>query len=190
VLVPKVSKSQDLITARGQFAGPETTQFWAMIETPLAIFNVEKLNWFNAQYIRRMTAEAFKSAIGRPELPDAAIPVMTERLERLSDAAQFSYLWEEVEYDGAILNWKDSPVEQTRSALALCRELAQQGSLTGDALDALATEKFDGKKGSVYWPLRVALSGHRNSAGPLDIARVIGPDAVLARIETALSKLA
>jgi glutamyl/glutaminyl-tRNA synthetase len=155
-----------------------------------AIFNIQKLNWFNTQYIRKLPPETFKAAVGHPELSDAAIPVMTERLERLSDAAQFSYLWEAVEYDGEILNWKDSTVEQTRRALALCRDIARTGSLTGEMLDALAVEKFDGKKGSVYWPLRVALSGHQNSAGPLDIARVIGLDAVVARIDAALAKLA
>ncbi|MEK7638489.1 MAG: glutamate--tRNA ligase family protein [Patescibacteria group bacterium] len=154
-----------------------------------AVFDQAKLNWMNAQYIKRMKPAAFKALIGKPELPDAAVPLMTERLERLGDVAQFVYLWKESEYESEILFWKDNDAAITIRALQACDELAKSGDLTKDALDRISVEQFDGKKGSVYWPLRVALSGERNSAGPLDIANVIGADSVRARIAKAISKL-
>jgi hypothetical protein len=74
-------------------------------------------------------------------------------------------------------------------ALSLCLELLDNGSITREQLDVLVVQHFDGQKGRVYWPLRVALSGSRNSAGPLDIIAVIGPKAASARIQAALSQL-
>jgi glutamyl/glutaminyl-tRNA synthetase len=161
----------------------------AKVHASGAVFDVKKLNWTNAQYMRRMSAELFKQTIGKPELPDAAVPIMTERLERFSDIAQFEYLWQQPEYDGSLLLWKDDTVERTRDALQRCAAFAGEHRLNAETLDALAVSDFDAKKGSVYWPLRVALSGRQNSAGPLDIARVIGDEEVARRIAVALSKL-
>jgi glutamyl/glutaminyl-tRNA synthetase len=154
-----------------------------------AVFDQAKLNWMNAQYMKRMEPAAFKALIGKTELPDAAVPLMIERLERLGDIAQFAYLWKTPSYDAGILPWKDSDTATTLSALKVCADLAHNGALTKESLDAIAAEKFDGKKGSVYWPLRVALSGERNSAGPLEIAGIIGPEAVSARIAAAIALL-
>jgi glutamyl/glutaminyl-tRNA synthetase len=154
-----------------------------------AIFDVAKLNWYNTQYIRRMDAGMLKSLIGKQELPDAAVPIMTERLERLTDIEQFSYFWEEPTYDASLLTWKQDSGELTRKALSLCAHMADDGILQQDRLDAAAAEYFAGSKGSIYWPLRVALSGLKNSAGPLDIAAVIGPERVRRRIAAALAML-
>ena len=154
-----------------------------------AVFDQAKLNWMNAQYMKRMKPVEFKALIGKPELPDSAVSLMTERLERLSDVSQFVYLWKEPKYESEVLFWKDNDAAITIRALQVCDELAKSGDLTKDALDRISAEQFDGKKGSVYWPLRVALSGERNSAGPLDIANVIGSDAIRARIAKAIGKL-
>ncbi|MCC6934315.1 MAG: glutamate--tRNA ligase [Candidatus Yanofskybacteria bacterium] len=155
-----------------------------------AVFDQTKLNWTNAQYLKRLPPATFKQLIGKPDLPDSAVPIMTERLERLTDIAQFSYFWEEPEYESALLSWKDDAPEVTRAALELCADLAARGELNQPALDAAALEQFAGKKGSVYWPLRVALSGRQNSAGPLEIAAAIGSERTQSRIQTAIHKLA
>jgi glutamyl/glutaminyl-tRNA synthetase len=152
-----------------------------------AIFDTKKLNWYNAQYIKRLAPQVFKELIGKPELPDAAVPLMTERLERLSDVQQFSYLWQEPVYDAELLCWKDTAPADTRAAL---EAVAALPDLTGEVLDALAADRFGASKGLVYWPLRVALSGQRNSAGPLDIAAVLGPERTRTRIAIAIEKLA
>jgi glutamyl/glutaminyl-tRNA synthetase len=154
-----------------------------------AVFDVRKLNWTNAQYMKRLAPDAFKRVIGKTDLPDAAVPIMTERLERLSDASQFDYLWQQPVYDGSLLLWKDDTAERARLALQRCAKLAEAHNMSQQALDQLALDEFDAKKGSVYWPLRVALSGRQNSAGPLDISGVIGDVEVVSRIAMALSKL-
>lgn len=154
-----------------------------------AVFDIKKLNWFNTQYMRHLTPHAFKALINKPELPDAAVPVMTERLERLSDIEQFSYLWKTPEYETDLLCWKEMPRDQAARSLTLVAVLADANELTQENLDHLAIEHFAGQKGSVYWPLRVALSGQRNSAAPLDIAGVIGIEEARSRINHAITLL-
>jgi glutamyl-tRNA synthetase len=139
-----------------------------------AVFDVQKLNWINAQHMKTLSPEVFTALVGHPELPEAAIPVMTERLERLTDVAQFSYFWEEPTYEPSLLLWKETTPQEALRALEMIAEIAKDGDLTQDKLDTLAKEHFNGQKGSVYWPLRTALSGARNSPAPLDIASIIG----------------
>jgi len=44
-------------------------------------------------------------------------------------------------------------------------------------------------RGNLLWPLRVALTGKKNSAGPMDIAAVLGKEKTLKRIKEAINKL-
>ena len=154
-----------------------------------AVFDAQKLNWMNAQFLKAMLLEQFKALVGHPELPDEAVPLMTERLEKLSDVSGFSYLWEDPQYDAALLTWKNDDKARTLKALSDVILLADRVALTQDDLDMLAAEHFEGSKGSVYWPLRVALSGLRNSAGPVEIAGIIGPERTRERIMRALTML-
>ena len=44
-------------------------------------------------------------------------------------------------------------------------------------------------RGNVLWPLRVALSGKEASAGPFEIAEILGKEKTLQRIQDAIDKL-
>ena len=154
-----------------------------------AVFDVMKLNWMNAQFLKMMPLAQFKSLVGHPELTDEAVPLMTERLEKLSEVSSFSYLWEDPQYEAALLRWKNDDTARTLKSLSDVALLADRAALTSDDLDLLAANHFGGSKGSVYWPLRVALSGLRNSAGPVEIADIIGPERVRERITRAITKL-
>ncbi|HIC27445.1 MAG TPA: hypothetical protein EYO81_04185 [Gammaproteobacteria bacterium] len=46
-----------------------------------------------------------------------------------------------------------------------------------------------GDRGKLLWPLRVALTGKKSSAGPFDVAFVLKKEKVLQRIEQAKTKL-
>jgi len=48
------------------------------------------------------------------------------------------------------------------------------------------TEKFKaGDRGALLWPFRVALTGKRASAGPFEIAEILGKEKTLKRIKEA-----
>ncbi len=154
-----------------------------------AVFDVKKLNWTNAQYVRKLTPDEFRLVTGVGEISDLALPIITERLERLSEVGQFSYLWKDVSPIPTDLCYTHQTPDDAARALSLCLVLLDGGTLTKEQLDALATQHFDGQKGRVFWPLRVALSGLRASAGPLDIMAVIGEDKVRRRLEHAIELL-
>ena len=173
---------KDILTREEMIAGFDL----AAVHHSGAIFDQQKLDWMNAQYIRALPPARFKELIGHPDLPDSAVPLITERLERLSSARSFSYLWEKPEYDASLLLWKNDDAAKAKSALSV---LADAWPMSPEQIDALVEQQFDGQKGSVYWPLRVALSGLKNSAGPLDIAAVLGPGETQTRIRDAIKRL-
>ena len=43
-----------------------------------------------------------------------------------------------------------------------------------------------GDRGKLLWPLRVALSGKKASAGPFEIAEILGKKETIKRIEKAM----
>ena len=47
----------------------------------------------------------------------------------------------------------------------------------------------ENNKGFVMWPLRVALSGKRASAGPFEIACILGKEKTISRIQNAIKIL-
>lgn len=155
-----------------------------------AVFDIKKLNWLNSQYIKKLSPEEFKKVSGMPEIPDVAIPLITERLERISDAQGFDYFWKEPEYDKELLKWKKSDLNKSIETLSEVGKIIsdfdfkkEKEGLRG-VLDEFSAKAGD--RGLVYWPLRVALTGKEKSPDPVDIAFVLGKDEVLKRIERAV----
>ncbi len=157
-----------------------------------AVFDLKKLNWLNAQYIKRLEAAEFKRLVNIPNLPDTAVPFVTERLEQLSDMAQFAYFWQEPDYDASLLSWKKNiSADTTKLSLERTHDMLKQFDFSDkELLRTRLDELAGGDRGAVYWPLRVALSGKKASPDPVDIAFVLGKDETLRRVTTALAKLA
>ncbi|HZZ99096.1 MAG TPA: glutamate--tRNA ligase [Candidatus Paceibacterota bacterium] len=157
-----------------------------------AVFDQKKLDWINSQYIKNLSPQEFKEAAGMPEIPDAAVPLITERLERLSDAQNFSYLWEKPVYEPKLLIWKNSSAEETKNSLQRslavleASEWGREGIMSG--LEGLSAET--GNRGLVFWPVRVALSGKDKSPDPVALALVLGKEETLTRLGEALTLLA
>jgi len=153
-----------------------------------AIFDIQKLNWINSQYIKKLSAQEFKNIIGKPDLPDEAVLLMTDRLEKLSDIEQFNYFWQEPEYDKNLLKWKKASLEESISALGRVAEVLEKEEFEADnlrrILDEMGTEIKD--RGLVYWPVRVALTGREKSPDPVDVAMVLGEEKALERIRRAI----
>ena len=63
----------------------------------------------------------------------------------------------------------------------------QEADWTKESLEkALMSEAEKiGDRGSLLWPLRVALTGKKASAGPFEIAEILGKEKTLARIRQA-----
>lgn len=172
-----------------------------------AIFNIEKLNFINKEYIRKLPAEEIISHIEKaiPHYSDKKdrllklVPIVIDRIEKLSDIktmaeeGELSYFFETPDYEVSKLAWKGDSPHLTKEHLAHVATLIHnidESHFTADnvktALWDYATEKG---KGNVLWPLRMSLSGKDKSPDPFTLASILGKHEVLARIEHALKKL-
>ncbi len=171
-----------------------------------SVFDYDKLDWFNAEYLRAMEPSAFLELI-RPDLDRAfagrpyEAPLLAEtlqpRLIRLTQLpAMIHFLVERQEYPLDLFFNKKNKVspEQAKTVLPVIRqELADLPAWTRetvhDSLMALAT-RLQVKTGQVMWPLRIALSGQEiTPGGAIEIAVVLGREESLARLQLAIERL-
>jgi glutamyl-tRNA synthetase len=161
-----------------------------------AIFNLEKLDWLNAAYIRELKDEELASRLGlTPEKKNLrVVALVKDRLKRLSDFPVLTrFIKNPIEYSVELLAWKGATSLATKATLEATKKVVSvlpaekftEASLT-EALKPLLN-KFG--TGNVLWPLRVALSGEKNSPGPYEIMPVLGKEEVLQRISHAIEKL-
>lgn len=164
-----------------------------------AIFDIEKLKWFNHEHLKKLSDEAYRARllefVAVPE--NAPISLLKERARTLKEAAEllsgdeFYFLGERVEYDPALLTQKSGQgIEDAVSHLVAVRERLQAADFSEQGIETAilpyATEKG---KGAVLWPLRVALSGRPKSPSPFVIAALLGQEKTLARLDQALTAL-
>lgn len=126
-----------------------------------AIFNLDKLNWFNKEYVKK--------------LPEA------ERLERLKKEWPFFNI-RPGKIDPSLLKTTEHlPVVLEK--LGALPEADFTVEKIKNALWNFATEQGRDK---VLWPLRVALTGRERSPDPFTVAAVLGKEETLARIRAVL----
>jgi len=168
-----------------------------------AVFNQLKLDWLNAYYLRHLKTEKLLDYL-KPFIPafwlkdenllKKVIEIEKERLKSLKDFVSLSqFFFELKDYPAELLIWGNSPPSKIMSNLEALYQLIKnknESDLAGPELEAeifLLAQKEG--RGEVFWPLRVALSGERNSPPPLQIAQVLGQKESLRRIKLALEKL-
>jgi len=154
-----------------------------------AVFDLDKLDWFNGIYIRGLKVEDLFARIV-PFLIRANIPydkypkifmekvlLMEQgRLKKLSEIGErINYFFEEPIYDPQILVWKKSDKQVILKNLGKTAEFLQ--NLPAEKFNAkdieIEVKQFiadnDLKTGEILWPLRVSLSGLEASPGPFEI---------------------
>ncbi len=155
-----------------------------------AIFDKRKLDWISREYIKKLDGEDFIEKL-KPFIPEqwrnknlpGAARLFQDRISKFSDFKEESkFIFELGDYDSELLIWKDASKEDTKKHLEKVYELIYSGG------DVMACAKKEGM-GEVLWPLRVSLSGQRNSPGPIEILEVLGKEESLRRIRHAISKL-
>lgn len=171
-----------------------------------AIFNMDKLTWFNAEYIRRLPAEEYlrlatpwfdKALKGKNFDYKRLAELMqgrTEVFNRVPDMVAF--LAKMPEYDNELYTHKKMKTtpESSREALAFILPVLEKIDTwqESDIHDALigAIQDAGRKNGAVLWPLRIALSGLASTpGGAVEIANLLGKEETLARVHQAIEKL-
>jgi len=171
-----------------------------------AVFDVEKLNWFNKHYMEKldraiMIEEIEKRMIGTDipkEMLDRLIPSLIERISVFSDIDEMREKGELFmytsgsEYEKESLIWKTSTQEETLDNLKKVLEIFESKDdfsskeIIKDYIWNYAEEKG---RGNVLWPLRYALSGKDKSPDPFDLTYILGKNISIERIKYAIKKL-
>ena len=169
------------------------------VATSGPVFDFEKLNWLNGQYLRSLSADAFADrvadwALGRENLR-RLVPLVQPRTERFIDLApQVDYLiGERAPLTAEAFAHKTlSDADCRRILHHVLRALDEMPRLTGDALLArckgLATA-MDLKIRDFLFPLFVAVSGRAVALPLFDSVAFLGRDLTRARIRSALTAL-
>jgi len=172
-----------------------------------AIFNTQKLDWMNGEYIKRLKDDELAEKIIQSQssrLPELSalefskeelikiMPLARERMKKLSDIFEFSYFFKEPEYDRGLLLWKDRSFEEIKNSLSEVAKIIEERGMEDERtlrqkLDSLGAKLGD--RGLVYWPFRVALTGRRASPDPIDIAAILGKQKTLERVKRAIENL-
>ena len=163
------------------------------------VFDLEKLNWLNGQYLRRLSPEAFAERVADWGLAGDKVarllPLVQSRTERLIDIApQIDYLLGARAAVGmADFAHKTLAPEDCRRILHhVLGVLDELPEVTGDALLARCralAPAMDLKFRDLLFPLFVAVSGRAVALPLFDSIAFLGRDLTRARIRSALDAL-
>ncbi|MDD5710725.1 MAG: glutamate--tRNA ligase [Candidatus Colwellbacteria bacterium] len=163
-----------------------------------AVFSQEKLDWFNAHYIkemdgRQLLALAEEFVPKRWKLNEAMMDAIRGRASRLDELENLlKFYFELPDYPVDLLKWKEMNFGQVELNLNKMKD-AINGLEPRSRRDVIEKKLLEavgnGKRGETLWPLRVALSGQENSPGPFEIIEALGEKESIRRINLALHKL-
>ncbi len=171
-----------------------------------AVFDMNKLNWMNGEYIRKMGLDDFhrlalpyyRSLKNQTDLDlkriSSLLQVRTEVLGTIPE--NIAFFGSLPDYDINLFihaKMKTTPqnsLENLKAAFDRLSGLEEWNEQQiHDTLFALIQEKAV-KNGQMLWPVRVALSGRESSpGGAVEIAAIIGKDEALRRLEIGIKKL-
>ena len=168
-----------------------------------AKFDLDKLNWLNAQTLRDLPADeiaararpAVEAATGpvEPERLAAAADLMRERLVFAHDLAASPYLFQDPEtYDEAGLKkrWKD---DSARLMALYADRLAALGAFSVETAEAALRDLAEAEGvsfGLVVHPARIAVTGVTVGAGLFETMAFLGQEACVRRLRRAAVALA
>lgn len=130
---------------------------------------------------------------------ESMVALYQERLKKLSEIPELIdfFLKKELTYKKELLSWKDQTYEEVQAALDKLievlskvedsdwREAGLKKTLLGEAERFGLEIRGKGGRGYLLWPLRIALTGKKASAGPFKIAEVMGKEKVIDKINQA-----
>ncbi|MBI2113136.1 MAG: glutamate--tRNA ligase [Candidatus Wildermuthbacteria bacterium] len=167
-----------------------------------AIFNLKRLDWINGFYIRKLPIDKL-AELCLPYLKNAEqeVPFQTlqeiaalhqERLKKLSEIAEVAdfFFKKELQYPKSMLLWKQYTKEDTAKSLntlEVTLSALEEKEWNREKLSEVLLQKAEevGDKGYLLWPMRVALTGKQASAGPFEVAAILGKEKTLQRISKA-----
>jgi len=167
-----------------------------------AVFNIDKLNWFNREYIKQ-SPELVKKKVGEIVKADSSameklFPMILERISTFDDIKNLfkggeldflnepQCLKEKLPWRGETADAAAKNLEKTENILS---SLDEKKFTMEDVKAAVMPFAESAGRGSVLWPLRYALTGKEKSPDPFSVAYILGKDESLSRIRRAIKTL-
>ena len=171
-----------------------------------AVFDYDKLNWFNAEYIKAMGEEEFtshampyyKEVFGEEDKPwgvlYSILPARITKFQEIPGLLHFLKKLPDYPVDFFVnkkskTNLENSP-QMLQAAIPVLEALPQWDvNAIHDSLIALAGE-LGVKNGTLLWPVRIATAGTLvTPGGAMEILTLLGREEALRRLKAGLAKL-
>ncbi len=175
-----------------------------------AVFGLEKLDWFNGQYIRSASPESLRAmvvnelkaakiwndntAIPSPDSLDAAIDLLKNRARKLSDfSGNFkAFFTDDFAYDKAAAGKFLSDPKLKELIPALTRQYGSSSDFTLQSTEEILrsfAEKEAVKAGLLINALRVGLTGQGVAPGLFEVMQALGRERTIARLQRLSNEL-
>lgn len=172
-----------------------------------AVFSLERLNWLNKQHIKQLSADELAKRVQpfierasvniAPDLLIKIIQVEKERITLLKEIPQLAQdLISRPMLEPEQIIWKKDSKEKGKDALQfLIEKLNDLPDEKWSDLGLLQTllmeivDKSEKGRATMLWPMRYALSGKEKSAGPHELAWLLGKTETIKRMREAVVQL-
>ena len=139
------------------------------------------------KYLVKETGE--KMALGKLQ---KIIALYQERLKKLSEISELTdfFFKKKLDYPQNLLRWAKMGDREVKNSLDRTAKILSKIEPENWNKENLASilmpeaEKMP-SRGELLWPLRVALTGKKSSAGPFEIAEILGKEKTLERVKLA-----
>ena len=176
-----------------------------------AVFDIQKLDWINSQWIKRDDLVKFDDLFSRAksfylekdfvknsllekksdEYLKKVLAVERDRLTKLSEVGESNkFFFQDINYEKDLLRWKDMNDADLKKSLEKSLDILNNISETDwkrEAIEQKLLEAAEDKKGELLWPLRAALTGEQKSPSPFEVAWTIGKEETIKRINKAIA---
>ncbi len=174
-----------------------------------AVFDVEKLRWFNREYLLQLPDEQFRTEAltwmkkahshlrWDERTGEKILPLIQERISVWSDITafaeqhEFDYFFTKPTLEKDKISMKKVEAHTTVAYLLHVASLLQDVELFSESKvkDALWDYATKEGRGAVLWPFRYSLTGREKSADPFFVASVIGKEETLSRVREGIEML-
>lgn len=170
-----------------------------------AVFDLQKLEWMNQQYIKEEPAENLATQLDSilkdnaiegisNEYQQRVVELFRERITFVSDIAnEQAYMFAKPqEYDEKYMKkrWKDNSEELVKPLIELFRSTDDFSHDNLHSLTKKYCEENDTKLGVVIHPIRLMITGKSSGAGMFETMEVLGKEECIERFDLFLEKKA
>ena len=193
---------------RELFTLPELVENFSIegISKSPAVFDYDKLTWFNAEYIRPMTQDEFIAAampyfqqvFGDKQMNwEVLASILQPRVTKLMEIPGMIGFFQELpEYSVDLFVNKKSKTNLENSVTMLEAAIPELKSVSNWQLDTIhdqliaLAQRLEVKNGTLLWPVRIAAAGMQvTPGGAMEILAILGKEESLHRLEIGLEKL-